>query len=63
MLVRELILDVLSTGLHGYVGVPVLGDEGFEREVALTLSSFGVKDCLLDLDLGLPFVFSRVLSK
>jgi hypothetical protein len=42
MLVRELILDVLSAGLHGYVGVPVLGDKGFEREVALTLPSSGV---------------------
>jgi hypothetical protein len=42
MLVRELVLDVFSTGFQRYVGVPVLGDKGFEREVALTLPSFGV---------------------
>jgi hypothetical protein len=42
MLVWELVLDVLRTGFHRYVGVPVLGDGGFEREVTLTLPSSGV---------------------
>jgi hypothetical protein len=37
MFIWKLVLHMLSTSLQGYKGIPVLGNELFQREVALAL--------------------------